>query len=114
MPSFEFQGFVPTVYPYVRDANGRPLGTVEPGDIRFLDEDLGWPWVPVIPTGTNETPSETSGGEDDQRGATESTPDPAEAPADAAPEPAPGPVPAPPAVVPSAGPAFAVTTDQGA
>ena len=27
MPSFEFQGFVPTVYPYLRDANDKPLGT---------------------------------------------------------------------------------------
>ena len=118
MPSFEFQGFVPTVYPYVRDANGRPLGTVEPGDIRFLDEDLGWPWVPVIPSGTNETGSEASGAGDNQRGGIESAPDPADVPASPAdapePEPAAGPVPAPPAVVPSAGPTFAVTTDQGA
>lgn len=116
MPSFEFQGFVSTVYPYGRDANGRPLGTVDPGDIRFFDEEPDWPWVPVIPPGTNEPPS-SSDGEDEQRGGIETGPGPADVPAplaDAAPEPAAGPVPAPPAVVPPAGPAFAVTTDQGA
>lgn len=113
MPSFEFQGFVSTVYPYGRDANGRPLGTVDPGDIRFFDEEPAWPWVPVIPPGTNETPSSSGGSGDEGEG----DPGPADAPAppaDAAPEPAAVPVPAPPAVVPPAGPAFAVTTDQGA
>jgi hypothetical protein len=106
VPSFVFSGFVPTVYPETRDANGRPLGTVEPGDIRMLDEELGWPWVPVIPPGANETPSS-----DEERGEDESDPGPADVP-ESAPESAPGPVPAPPAVVPPAGPAFAVTTDQ--
>lgn len=47
MPQYRFAG--PTAYdfPASRDARGIPLGTVEPGDVRDLDEPPGPWWVPA-------------------------------------------------------------------
>jgi len=102
LPSYELTG-PERVYSETRDVNGRPLGTVQPGDIRMFDEAPDSWWVPVIPPGTSEA---ASSGEQ----APADVPDtPAPAPE---PEPAAAPVPAPPAVVPPAGTAFAVTADQ--
>jgi len=84
MPSFELTG-PERVYPYARDVNGKPLGAVQPGDIRMFDEAPDSWWVPVVPPG----------GEAEETAA-EAEPEPA-------PEPVPdGPQPAPPAVIPGA------------
>ena len=47
MPQYRFAG--PTAYdfPASRDAKGIPLGTVEPGGVRDLDEVPGPYWVPA-------------------------------------------------------------------
>jgi len=106
LPSFELTG-PERVYSETRDVNGRPLGTVQPGDIRMFDEAPDSWWVPVIPPGAGEAASSDEAAPADAPDAP--APDPASEP-----EPAAAPVPAPPAVVPPAGgPAFAVTTDQG-
>ena len=79
MPRYRFAGPGPYYFPASRDAHGAPLGDVNPGDERDLDEPVGQWWVPA----------------DDDAPAVE---------AEAAPEPEPvqpdGPQPAPPAVIP--------------
>ena len=83
MPAFRFTGLVPFVYPESRDALGRNVGQVEPGDVREFAEAPDYMWVPADGA---EAPTE-----------------PAEEPAEPAPEPAPdGPQPAAPAVIPGA------------
>ena len=44
MPDYRFAGSIPYDYPASRDTAGRPLGTVEPGAVRDLDEppDIWW------------------------------------------------------------------------
>jgi hypothetical protein len=49
MPSYEFTGPGPHVYPDTRDASGCHLGAVEPGDIRILDDPPDGMWTPEIP-----------------------------------------------------------------
>jgi hypothetical protein len=120
MPSYELTG-PERVYPYLRDANGNPIGIAQPGDIRFFDEEPDSWWVPVIPPGTNELPSDDEQAPADAlaqlktMGLDAASLDQivqADAPAPE-PEPAAAPVPAPPAVVPPAGSsAFAVTAGQ--
>jgi hypothetical protein len=38
MPAYEYSGPGSRVYPESRDASGRNLGTVDPGDRRFFDD----------------------------------------------------------------------------
>ena len=45
MPEYRFCGEVPYDYPAIRDTASVPLGTVEPGDVRDLDEPPGPWWV---------------------------------------------------------------------
>lgn len=112
MPLFSFSGLVATVYPETRDAANRPVGTVQPGDVREFAQAPDWLWVPA-------------GGSDEQPGVPEDaagvsgTGVPAAAPETPAlvpvPPPAPvpaGPVAAPPAVIPAGPQPFAVTTPQ--
>lgn len=99
MPSFEFRGFVPTLYPFDRDALDQPVGEVQPGEVREFDEAPDWQWIPA---GGSQAAASDPGSVP----AAEATPEP-EAAAEAA---ADGPQPAPPAVAPPAAPsAFAVT-----
>lgn len=96
MPSYEFTGSAGRYYPEGRDASGRHLGNVEPGDIRILDEPpADGQWTPVIAPRP---------GEDEDRGGTGSDPDPAgvpgEDPAEPLGETPAGPQPAAPAVIP--------------
>lgn len=50
MPSFIFCGPYPTAYTGGRDANGRNLGLVEPGDIRLFDDSPpDRYWTPELP-----------------------------------------------------------------
>ena len=44
MTEYRFAGQIPYDYPASRDTSSRPLGTVEPGDVRDLDEppDIFW------------------------------------------------------------------------
>ena len=89
MPSYEFTGPEPRYYPEGRDASGRHLGNVEPGDIRILDDPpADGQWTPVI--------APHSDGDED-RGGTGSDQDPAAEQHDETP---PGPQPAAPAVIP--------------
>ncbi len=82
MPPFVFRAPSPYDYPASRDARGVPLGTVQPGDVRNLDEAIDRWWVPVD--------GSEGHGQDESTEAAEGT----------APDPAPdGPVPAPPAVI---------------
>jgi hypothetical protein len=117
LPSYELTG-PERVYSGTRDVNGRPLGTVQPGDIRMFDDAPDSWWVPVIPPRTGEAASSDEAAEQPGTGegmtAVEHPADGTWSPPVSNDAPA-GPVPAPPAVVaPPAGPAFAVTTDQGA
>jgi hypothetical protein len=94
MPAFEFTGPVAQVYPFTRDARDRPVGEVQPGDVREFDEAPDRMWVPS--DGAQEHPGT---GEEMQ---------PAEHPADGSMsppvsnEPPPGPAVVPPAIVPGA------------
>lgn len=47
MPLFFFTGLTAMTYPESKDAAGQPLGTVQPGDVRDLDEPLDHLWVPA-------------------------------------------------------------------
>jgi hypothetical protein len=47
MPPYRFAGPGPYDFPASRDTRGIPLGTVEPGDVRDLDEPIGPWWVPA-------------------------------------------------------------------
>lgn len=83
MPAFRFTGLVPFVYPESRDALGRNVSQVEPGDVREFAEAPDYMWVPADGA---EVPTEA-----------------VEEPAEPAPEPVPdGPQPAAPAVIPGA------------
>ena len=86
MPLYRFAGPTPYYFPASRDARGAPLGDVNPGDVRDLDEPVGQWWVPA--DGTEPAPWVTD--EDRARAAMAAA---AETPPD-------GPVPAPPAVIP--------------
>ena len=92
MPSYLYIGPGERAYTGGRDASGRNIGLVQPGDIRIFDEPPadGF-WVPEIP------PRDGESGEGEGE-----TPDPgaegdAGEPGDGTP---PGPQPAPPAVIP--------------
>lgn len=103
MPAFVFTGLVETAYPFDRDAEGRPVGAVQPGDVRDLDEPLDWQWAPA---GDGGAGGEQAGPAEDPAGVSETG-------GPAAPAPVPdGPQPAPPAVIPAGPQPFAVTTDQ--
>lgn len=52
---YEFTGLIPTEYPFDRDADGKPLGTVDPGETRNLGRPLDWQWVPADPSGGEES-----------------------------------------------------------
>ena len=87
MPLYRFAGPTPYYFPASRDARGAPLGDVNPGDVRDLDEPVGQWWVPADSQGVSD--------EDRARAAMEAAGEPPAEP------PAPdGPVPAPPAIVP--------------
>jgi hypothetical protein len=92
---YRFAGPTPYYFPASRDSHGAPLGDVNPGDERDLDEPVGQWWVPVTPPGDE-------GGKGDSGGQGEGQDDPGEsAGTPAEPGPAPGgPQPAPPAIVP--------------
>lgn len=62
MPSYEFTGLTPMTYPESRDAAGIPIGTVQPGDIRDLDEPLDHLWVPA---GSKPVKRRKAAGQDD-------------------------------------------------
>lgn len=47
MPQYRFAGPGPYYFPASRDTRGARLGTVEPGDVRDLDEPPGPWWVPA-------------------------------------------------------------------
>lgn len=47
MPRYRFAAPLAYQFPASRDARGIPLGTVEPGDVRDLDEPPGLWWVPA-------------------------------------------------------------------
>ena len=85
MPLYRFAGPQPYYFPASRDSRGVPLGDVNPGDERDLDEPVGQWWVPA--DGQDEPPVSD---EDRARAAMAAA---AETPPD-------GPVPAPPAIVP--------------
>lgn len=89
MPSYEFAGPGQHVYPESRDANSRPLGTVDPGDRRLFDD--GPPdhlWAEVTGGGEPAEDGQDPGSEDED-GTAEGD----------APAPEPG-QPVPPAVIP--------------
>ena len=86
MPLYRFAGPTPYYFPASRDTRGVPLGDIQPGDERDLDEPVGQWWVPA--DGTEPAPWVTD--EDRARAAMAAA---AETPPD-------GPVPAPPAIVP--------------
>jgi hypothetical protein len=86
MPLYRFAGPGPYYFPASRDARGVPLGDVQPGDVRDLDEPVGQWWVPA----DGEPPP---GPESDEERARAAMAAAAETPPD-------GPVPAPPAIVP--------------
>lgn len=101
MPSYEFTGPDSRYYPEGRDASGRHLGNVEPGDIRILDEPpADGHWTPV--TGTADGPHEHPGFGDVPMHGTEATADGtfSEIGGELPGETTPGPQPAPPAVIP--------------
>ena len=80
MPLYKFAGPISYYFPASRDARGVPLGDVQPGDVRDLDEPVGQWWVPA-----GDSPAAEP----------EPVPEPASEPA-----PVPdGPQPAPPAIV---------------
>jgi len=57
MPAYEFTGLVQMVYPESRDATGRNLGLVDPGDRRFFDDgppDHLWAEVTSDPPADDE------------------------------------------------------------
>jgi len=95
VPEFVFTGPYASHYPEARDAAGRPVSDVEPGDVRDLDGPLDQWWQPAGGGGQDGSPP--AGGEAQQEGSAPPSPDPD------APQPAPQPVP------PAASP-FAVTT----
>jgi hypothetical protein len=119
MPEYTFDGPYP-VTPAARDARNIPLGEVQPGDIRDLDEPLDGNWRPATDedraalasreAGRSEPAKTGSGGSSDDEGTGDDSAGDsgqAGAPQDAAGAsgpgaPAAGPVPAPPAVVPGA------------
>jgi hypothetical protein len=47
MSEFRFSGAYPRHYPESRDAQNLPVGQVEPGDTRDLDEPLDGDWTPA-------------------------------------------------------------------
>jgi hypothetical protein len=60
LPAYEFSGLTSAVYPETRDANSRPLGTVDHGDRRFFDDgppDGMWSEV----TGEQDPPADGEG-----------------------------------------------------
>ncbi len=59
MPAYEFTGLTPMEYPFDRDATGRPLGSVQPGDVRDLDKPLDWQWTPA---GSEDEPASQDSG----------------------------------------------------
>jgi len=81
MSLYRFAGPQAYYFPASRDAHGAPLGDVQPGDVRDLDEPVGPWWVPA------------DGQESDEDRARAAMAAAAETPPD-------GPVPAPPAIVP--------------
>ena len=87
MPRYRFAGPGPYYFPASRDSRGVPLGDVNPGDERDLDDPVGPWWVPAD--------SQPVSDEDRARAAMEAAGEPPAEP------PVPdGPVPAPPAIVP--------------
>ena len=61
MTEYRFAGQVPYDYPAIRDTAGRPLGTVEPGDVRDLDELPGPWWVLNDPAAAADPAAAPSG-----------------------------------------------------
>ena len=84
MPEYVLTGFTGRYYPATRDAHGVPLGDVQPGARRDLDEPPDMWWVPADGTPATEP---------------EPAPEPASEPEPPAFDVA-APQPAPPAVIP--------------
>lgn len=89
MPPFRFCAPSAYDYPASRDTKGVPLGTVQPGDVRDLDEAIDRWWAP------SDGDEDRGQGYESQDSSEEGGAEDGE---DAAPEPS-GPQPAPPAVI---------------
>jgi hypothetical protein len=87
LPLFEFNGFQPTFYSGLRDANGQQLGYIQPGEIVDIPEAPDSCFIPL------DAPPEIP-----DPGAGESA-DPVGIPSPPEPEPAPDPQPSPAAPV---------------
>ena len=104
MPEQIYTGLTDWYYPATRDARDIPLGTVEPDDIRDLDEAPDRMWRPVTDEDRERIAAKKAAADapqdqpedEDSSGTDEADDDP--------PPPAstpPGPVPAPPAIIPT-------------
>lgn len=75
MPSYEFQGLTSFVYPETRDAAGRPLGTVNPGDVRDFGAAPDHMWSAVA-GGEQEMPADVEAPGEDKAPPEEPAPQP--------------------------------------
>jgi hypothetical protein len=99
MAEYVYADLVPRTYPEGRDAQDRPVGTVEPGDIRDLEEAPDYFWR--LATGEDRAAREQAlaGPAADGSGDGTETGDPSGQDGEPAPD---GSQPAPPAIIPGA------------
>lgn len=60
MPPFVFSGAYGRHYPESRDAQNLPVGQVEPGDTRDLNEPLDGDWTPAAPADDPDRPAKSA------------------------------------------------------